>query len=69
MPPPTDNVQKKPLPASATGLMDDDEHVGMMNDKLKDIKMHEAITPAGQQPLKRTDTDTGEIDAFVDPEN
>ena len=69
MPPPTNNVQRKPPPAAAMGIMDDDQHVGMMNDKLKDLKMHEPITPAGQEPLKRTDTDTGEEDAFLDPEN
>ena len=68
MPPLTNNVQRKTPPA-AMGLMDDDEHIGMMNDKLKDLKMHEPIVPTGQKLLKRTDTDTGEVDNFVDAEN
>jgi oxysterol-binding protein-related protein 8 len=66
-PPPTNNVQQKQQPA-AMGLMDDDQHVDMMNDKMKELKMHEPITPSAQKPLRRTDTDTSEVDAFFDAE-
>lgn len=66
--PPTNNAQQKQQPLTS-GLMDDDEHVNLMNDKMKDMKMHEPITPTGQKPLTRTDTDTSEVDAFFDAQN
>ncbi len=50
------------------GLMDDDQHVEMMNNQMKDVKMHEPLTPSGQSPLTRTDTDNSEADAFFDAE-
>jgi hypothetical protein len=50
------------------GLMDDDQHDEMMNDKLKDLKLHEPITPSEQKPLQRTDTGTSDVDAFFDAE-
>jgi hypothetical protein len=45
--------------------MDDDEH---LNNQISKLKMHEAMVPEGQQPLKRTDTDTSEVEVFVDAE-
>lgn len=62
------NIQQKQQPA-AKGLMDDDQHIDMMNDNMKGLNMHEPITPSGQKPLKRTDTETSEVDAFFDAEN
>jgi hypothetical protein len=67
VPPPVNNAQQKPAPAPM-GLMDDDQHDEMMNDKLKGLKLHEPITPSEQKPLHRTDTDTSEVDAFFDAE-
>lgn len=67
VPPPTNSVQHKQPPA-AMGLMDDDQHVDMMNDNMKELKMHEPLTPSEQKPLTRTDTDTSEVDAFFDAE-
>jgi hypothetical protein len=67
-PPPTNNFLPQQPPA-AMGLMDDDQHVDLMNDNLKDMKIHEPLTPSGQKPLTRTDTDTSEVDAFFDAEN
>lgn len=66
-PPPVNNVQQK-QPPPPMGLMDDDQHDEMMNDKLKDLKLHEPITPSERKPLRRTDTDTSEMDAFFDAE-
>jgi hypothetical protein len=65
--PPTNDIQQRQQPA-AMGLMDDDLHVNLMNEKMKDMKMHEPITPGGPNPLKRMDTDTNEVDAFFDAE-
>ncbi|KIW70156.1 hypothetical protein, variant [Phialophora macrospora] len=48
-----------------TNLMDDDEH---LNNQISKLKMHEAMVPEGQKPLKRADTDTSEVDVFVDAE-
>jgi hypothetical protein len=67
VPPLVNNVQQR-QPPPPMGLMDDDEHDEMMNDKLKDLKLHEPITPSERKPLQRTDTDTSEMDAFFDAE-
>ena len=52
--------------------MDDDSHVDLMNEKMKSTNMHEPMAPAvgpqGDKPLKRTDTDTSEVDNFFDAE-
>jgi hypothetical protein len=45
--------------------MDDDDHLSQPMAKLK---MHEAMTPDGKKPLERTDTETSEMDVFVDAE-
>lgn len=72
---PTNNIpqQQKPRAQQATGLMDDDSHVDMMNQKMKDMNMHEPMTAAtggyqGDRPLQRTDTETSDVDVFVDAE-
>ena len=69
--PPTVN---KPLPKQpAVGLMDDDSHVDLMNQKMQqmNMNMHQPIAPKGhdEQPLKRTNTDDSEIDSFFDAED
>jgi hypothetical protein len=61
--PPSNHRQS--VPANNTNLMDDDEH---LNNQISKLKMHEAMVPEGQQPLKRTDTDTSEVEVFVDAE-
>jgi hypothetical protein len=60
---------QKPLPTQA-GLMDNDDHLDQMNEKMKELKMHEPMKPAGheEQPLKRSDTDSSEVDSFFDAE-
>jgi hypothetical protein len=67
VPPLVNDVQQR-QPPPPMGLMDDDQHDEMMNDKLKDLKLHEPITPSEQKPLHRTDTNTSEMDAFFDAE-
>lgn len=47
-------------------LMDDDQDVSHMNDQMSNLKMHEAMVPQGQAPLKRADTESSEVDVFVD---
>ena len=69
VPPLVNHVQQKQKqPPAPTGLMDDDQHDEMMNDKLKDLKLHEPITPSEHKPLQRMDTETSEMDAFFDAE-
>lgn len=46
--------------------MDDDDHVSSSMSKLN---MHEAMVPQGQRPLKRTDTESSDVDVFVDAES
>lgn len=47
--------------------MDDDD--GGLNEKMSGMKMQEAMVPqGGSRPLKRADTDTSEVDVFVDAE-
>jgi hypothetical protein len=60
---------QKSLPTQA-GLMDNDDHLDQMNEKMKELKMHEPMKPAGHEELslKRSDTDSSEIDAFFDAE-
>lgn len=46
-------------------LMDDDEHI---NNQMSKLNMHEAMIPEGTKPLRRADTETSEVDVFVDAE-
>ncbi|OAG40686.1 hypothetical protein AYO21_04984 [Fonsecaea monophora] len=51
-------------------LMDDDhEEMSHMNNQMSKMNMHEAMVPEGQKPLRRADTDTSEVDLFVDAES
>ncbi|KIW40537.1 hypothetical protein, variant [Exophiala oligosperma] len=53
-------------PPKSANLMDDD---GGLNEKMSGMKMQEAMVPqGGSKPLKRADTDTSEVDVFVDAE-
>lgn len=56
---------KASVPAN---LLDDDNVMGTVNEKMANMNMHEPMIPEGQKPLKRADTDTNEIDEFVDAE-
>ena len=47
-------------------MLDDDDHLSTPMSKLN---MHEAMVPEGQKPLKRTDTETSDVDVFVDAES
>ncbi|OQV05951.1 hypothetical protein CLAIMM_10601 [Cladophialophora immunda] len=49
-------------------LMDDDNDMSHMNSQMSKMNMHEAMVPEGQKPLRRADTDTSEVDLFVDAE-
>lgn len=58
----------------SASLMDDDQHVNAMNDKMGNMRLMEPTrTPASppadkKNPLQRTDTQTSEVDAFFDAE-
>jgi hypothetical protein len=39
-----------------------------MNDKLRDMKMHEPLMPSGRKPFRRTDTGINAVDDFIDTE-
>jgi hypothetical protein len=45
--------------------MDDDHDI---SDNMSRMKMHEAMVPEGSRPIKRSDTETNEVDVFVDAE-
>lgn len=58
----------------SVSLMDDDRHVYAMNDRMGKMNLMEPTkspalpAPETEQPLKRTDTQTSEVDAFFDAE-
>ncbi len=58
----------------SASLMDDDQHINAMNDKMGDVRLMEPTrTPASpaagkKNPLQRMDTQTSEVDAFFDAE-
>lgn len=58
----------------SASLMDDDQHINAMNDRMGNMKLMEPTrTPASpvagkKNPLKRTDTQTSGVDAFFDAE-
>lgn len=68
---PTSNPQP-PVHQSATlqahtgNLMDSDHGISGMNDQMKDMRLQQPMTPGTGKPLKRTDTETSEVDEFVD---
>jgi hypothetical protein len=57
---------KAPAPPGSNNLMDDDNDTSGMNDQMKDVRLQQPITPSAGRPLRRADTDTSEVDEFVD---
>lgn len=55
--------------SQSANLMDDDNDISHMNSQMSRLKMHEAMVPEGQAPLKRADTETSEVDVFVDAQS
>ncbi|KIW88272.1 uncharacterized protein Z519_11383 [Cladophialophora bantiana CBS 173.52] len=49
-------------------LMDDDNDLSHMNNQISKMNIHAAMVPEGKKPLRRADTDTSEVDVFVDAE-
>ena len=52
-------------PPKAGNLMDDHDD---MNAKMASMSMHTALTPKSAPPITRNDTETSEVDVFVDAE-
>lgn len=48
--------------------MDDDGDITHVNSQMSKLKMHEAMVPEGREPLERADTETSDVDVFVDAE-
>ena len=77
---PTSNPQQTPVHQSTTvnapignppktaNLMDDDHHLTGMNSQVSNMSLHQPLVPGGKTPLKRSDTETSEVDVFVDAE-
>ena len=61
-----------PAPAGTAAishnLMDDDHGLSDVNAKMSQMKVHETMVPKGAKPLRRADTENGEMDIFVDAE-
>jgi hypothetical protein len=55
----------QPQPQSGN-LMDSDSGISGMNDQMRDMRLQQPMTPGGGKPLKRADTETSEVDEFVD---
>jgi hypothetical protein len=61
-------MHQKTKAPPGNSLMDDDHGLSGMNDKMKGMGLHEPMRPGGGKPLKRADTETSEVDEFVDAE-
>jgi hypothetical protein len=46
--------------------MDNDGDLSGMNDQMKDMRLQQPMTPSAGEPLRRADTETSEVDEFVD---
>jgi hypothetical protein len=46
--------------------MDNDNDASGMNDQMKNMHLQQPMTPSTVKPLQRTDTETSEVDEFVD---
>lgn len=56
-------------PKVATNLMDDDDgQLSEMNNGVSKLSLHQPMVPQGRDPLKRADTETSDVDVFVDAE-
>jgi len=55
-------------PPKSGNLMDDDGDLTHMNSQMSKMKVHETMVPEGRVPLKRADTETNDVDVFVDAE-
>lgn len=69
----TDNKIPPQQRARSISLMDDDQHVNAMNDKIGKMHMESTKPPATalpgeEKPLERSDTQTSEVDSFFDAE-
>jgi hypothetical protein len=62
---PTSHPQA-PAPAGSNNLMDNDNDASGMNDQMKNMHLQQPMTPSTVKPLQRTDTETSEVDEFVD---
>jgi len=62
---PTSHPQA-PAPPGSNNLMDNDQDVSGMNDQMKDMRLQQPMTPGVGKPLKRADTETSDVDEFVD---
>lgn len=77
---PTSNPQPTPVHQSTTlnapignppktaNLMDDDDEFSGMNNRVSNLSLQQPMVPQGRGPLQRTDTETSEVDVFVDAE-
>ena len=68
---PTSNPQVPAHPSTSTqasskNLMDSNSDLARMNDQMKDMKLQQPLTPGIGKPLQRADTETSEVDEFVD---
>ncbi|KEF56882.1 uncharacterized protein A1O9_07072 [Exophiala aquamarina CBS 119918] len=50
-------------------LMDDDDHLSGVNNQVSNLSLQQPMVPQGRRPLQRMDTDTSEVDVFVDAES
>lgn len=46
--------------------MDNDNATSGMNDQMKNMRLQQPMTPSGGEPLQRADTETSEVEDFVD---
>lgn len=54
---------------SSQNLMDDhDDNMSLINHQTSNLDLHKPLVPSGKSALKRSDTETSEVDVFVDAE-
>lgn len=55
-----------PQAPAPNNLMDNENNTSGMNDQMKNMRLQQPMTPSAVKPLQRTDTETSEVDEFVD---
>ena len=56
-------------PPKTANLMDDDDQMSGVNNQMSNMSLQQPMIPQGRTPLARMDTDTSELDVFVDAES
>ena len=63
------NNAPRDVNSSSTNLMDDEDDMTHLSNQTSSMNLQQPLVPSGQAPLKRADTETSDVDVFVDAES